>query len=414
MSVTVPACRFCSSSLDHTFVDLGKTPLANSYVTAEDVAGGRDAFYSLHARVCANCLLVQVDDSVPPGAIFSDYAYFSSYATSWVEHARQYASSMKDRFGLGPDSMVVEVASNDGYLLQHFKNMKVPVLGVEPAVNVARKAESIGVPTRVAFFGQQVAEGLASEGYRADLTAANNVLAHVPGTLDFVKGFAAILKPEGVSTFEFPHILNLIRDVQFDTIYHEHFFYLSLVAVEKIFTAAGLRVFDVEELPTHGGSLRVYACRDGASHTEGARVSALRDKEHAAGLDKLRGYEGFAPRVEAVRRSFLAFLDEAKAQGKSVAAYGAAAKGNTFLNYCGITDTDMTCVFDRSLEKQNKLLPGSHLPIFAPERIADIKPDYLVILPWNLAAEVTTANKHICEWGGRFVVAIPDTRIIGP
>lgn len=414
MSQQTLACRFCATPLTHTFVDLGKTPLANSYVTQPDVAAGRDAFYSLHARVCSQCLLVQVDDSVPPDAIFSDYAYFSSYSTSWVEHARDYAEAMKQRFNLDENSLVVEVASNDGYLLQHFKNMGVPVLGVEPAANVAVKAEEIGIPTRVAFFGEEVGAALAREGQMADLTAANNVLAHVPGTLDFVKGFAAVLKPQGVSTFEFPHILNLIGDVQFDTIYHEHFFYLSLVAVERIFHAAGLRVFDVEELPTHGGSLRVYACLKAANHTEEPGVEAVRAKERTAGLDTLKGYEGFAPRVEAVRSSFQAFMQQAKADGKSVAAYGAAAKGNTFLNYCGITHDDMVCVFDRSLEKQDRLLPGSHLPIHAPERIADIKPDYLVILPWNLEAEITKANRHIGDWGGKFVVAIPETRIIDP
>jgi SAM-dependent methyltransferase len=414
MTDTPPACRFCATPLTHTFVDLGKTPLANSYVTPEDVAAGRDAFYSLHARVCENCMLVQVDDSLPPDAIFSDYAYFSSYSSSWVEHARKYAVAMKERFELGPQSLVVEVASNDGYLLQHFKKMHVPVLGVEPAANVAVKAEEIGIPTRVAFFGEEIGAALSREGKSADLTAANNVLAHVPGTLDFVKGFAAILKPEGVSTFEFPHILNLIREVQFDTIYHEHFFYLSLVAVEKIFDVAGLRVFDVEELPTHGGSLRVYACLKSAGHKESPRVAALREKESTAGLDRLSGYEGFAPRVEAVRKGFLEFLKQAKADGKSVAAYGAAAKGNTFLNYCGVTDSDMVCVFDRSLEKQNKLLPGSHLPIRAPEEIPEVKPDYLVILPWNLEAEITGDHKYIGEWGGKFVVAIPQTRIISP
>ncbi|MGE3246660.1 MAG: methyltransferase domain-containing protein [Beijerinckiaceae bacterium] len=414
MTDKAPACRFCGTELTHTFVDLGATPLANSYVTAEDVAAGRDASYSLHTRVCPQCLLVQADDSVPPDAIFSDYAYFSSYSASWVEHARRYAVAMKERFSLGPQSLVVEVASNDGYLLQHFKAMGVKVQGVEPAANVAKKAEGIGIATRVAFFNEAVGAGLARDGKSADLTAANNVLAHVPGTRDFVKGFAAILKPEGVSTFEFPHILNLIEDVQFDTIYHEHFFYLSLVAVERMFDAAGLRVFDVEEVPTHGGSLRVYACLKTASHEESPRVEALRAKERAARLDSLAGYEGFAPRCEAVRTDFLAFMAKAKAEGKTVAAYGAAAKGNTFLNYCGVTDKDMVCVFDRSLEKQGFLLPGSHLPILAPERIGEIKPDYLVILPWNLAKEITQSMKEIAAWGGKFVIAIPHTHIVEP
>ena len=406
-----PTCRFCATPLTHTFVDLGQTPLANAYVTQDDVRAGRDRAFPLHARVCEKCFLVQVDDSVPPDAIFSDYLYFSSYSDSWVEHARRYAAAMQERFALGPQSLVVEVASNDGYLLQHFKKMNIPVHGVEPAANVAVAAEKIGIPTTVAFFGEATARKLLAEGRAADLMAANNVLAHVPGTLDFVKGFATLLKPEGVATFEFPHVLNLINEVQFDTIYHEHFFYLSLVAVEKIFAAAGLRVFDVEELPTHGGSLRVFACRSGAAQPESQRVEALRQKERAAKLDSLEGYEGFDPKVREVKRGFLAFLEQANKEGKRVAAYGAAAKGNTFLNYCGINDADMICVFDRSLEKQNHLLPGSHLPILAPEKIREIKPDYLVILPWNLAREISTSHAYIREWGGRFVIAVPQIKV---
>lgn len=406
-----PHCRFCDTALGHTFVDLGATPLANAYVTAADVAAGRDRAFPLHARVCSQCFLVQVDDSVPPDAIFSDYLYFSSYSDSWVEHARRYAVAMKERFGLGAGAMVVEVASNDGYLLQHFKALGVPVHGVEPAANVAVAAEKIGVPTTVAFFGVETARKLVAQGFSADLTAANNVLAHVPDTKDFTKGFEILLKPEGVATFEFPHVLNLINEVQFDTIYHEHFFYLSLVAVERIFDAAGLRVFDVEELPTHGGSLRVFACRKAASHGETPRVASLRAKEHAAGLDTLKGYTGFDPRVREVKRGFLAFLDQAKREGKTVAAYGAAAKGNTFLNYCGVAERDLTCVFDRSREKQNHLLPGSHLPILDPAEIRRVKPDYLVILPWNLAGEISGAHAYISEWGGRFVTAVPSIKV---
>ena len=406
-----PNCRFCAAPLTHTFVDLGKTPLANAYVTQADIDAGRDRAFSLHARVCEQCFLVQVDDSVPPDAIFSDYLYFSSYSDSWVEHARKYAVAMRERFTLGPQSLVVEVASNDGYLLQHFKKFGVPVHGVEPAANVARAAEKIGIPTTVAFFGENTAKKLAGQGLSADLTAANNVLAHVPGTLDFARGFATLLKPEGVSTFEFPHVLNLINEVQFDTIYHEHFFYLSLVAVEKIFAAAGLRVFDVEELPTHGGSLRVYACLKEASHRQSPRVEALRDKEHAAKLDSLDGYAGFDPRVREVKRGFLAFVEQAKKDGKRVAAYGAAAKGNTFLNYCGAGDKDLICVFDRSKEKQGHMLPGSHLPILDPAEIRKVKPDYLVILPWNLATEISTSHAYIGEWGGKFVTAVPEIKV---
>lgn len=408
---SVPNCRFCATPLTHTFVDLGPTPLANSYVTQADVDAGKDRKFSLHARVCPSCFLVQVDDSVPPDAIFSDYAYFSSYSDSWVEHAKRYAQAMTERFGLNKNSLVVEVASNDGYLLKHFVAEGIPVLGVEPAANVAKAAIAIGVPTDVAFFGEACAQDLVRRSHSADLTAANNVLAHVPDILDFAKGFASILKPQGVSTFEFPHVLNLIREIQFDTIYHEHFSYLSLVAVEKVFAKAGLRVFDVEKLPTHGGSLRLFACRADAQHEETQRLRDLRAEEKAAHLDSLAGYEGFAPKVAEVKRGFLAFLAKAKAEGKKVAAYGAAAKGNTFLNHCGVSNADIVCVYDRSREKQNHLLPGSHIPILAPERIGETRPDYLVILPWNLATEISGQMAKIRGWGGQFVTAIPQIRI---
>ncbi|MGD0641629.1 MAG: class I SAM-dependent methyltransferase [Roseiarcus sp.] len=407
-----PPCRFCGAPLTTTFVDLGETPLANSYVTEEDVAAGRDRRYPLHARVCGECFLVQVDEPVRPEAIFSDYAYFSSFSASWIEHARRYAEAMIARFRLGPRSLVVEIASNDGYLLQHFIAAGIPTLGVEPAANVAAAAIAKGVPTEVAFFGRAAAERLGGRGVKADLVAANNVLAHVPGIRDFVAGFALILKPDGVATFEFPHLLNLIRETQFDTIYHEHFSYLSLVSVEKIFAATGLRAFDVEEIATHGGSLRLFACRADASHRETQRLAALRAKEHEAGLDGLDAYRGFAPRVEAVKRSFLAFLARARAEGKSVAAYGAAAKGNTFLNVCGVTKADIGCAFDRSTAKQGKLLPGSHIPIFAPEKIREMRPDYLVVLPWNLIEEIKADMGFIAQWGGRFVVAVPETRVL--
>ncbi len=406
-----PRCRFCGAALTTTFVDLGKTPLANSYLNKiEDAA--KERRYPLHARVCAECFLVQVDDVETPEAIFSDYAYFSSFAASWVEHARRYAEATTARFRLGRQSLVVEIASNDGYLLQHFRSTGIPVLGVEPAANVAAAAIAKGVPTEVAFFGRATAEALAARGFRADLMAANNVLAHVPDIRDFVAGFALLLKSDGVATFEFPHLLNLIRETQFDTIYHEHFSYLSLVAVEAIFAATGLRAFDIEEIPTHGGSLRLYACREEATHGETERLMALRMKEHEAGLDSLAAYRGFAPRVEAVKRSFLAFLAKARSEGKTVAAYGAAAKGNTFLNVCGVTRAEIGCVFDRSTAKQGKLLPGSHIPILAPERIGEIKPDYLVVLPWNLLGEIKTDMAAIAQWGGRFVVAVPETRVL--
>jgi len=411
---STPGCRFCGELLTTTLVDLGETPLANSYLTQADIVAGRDARYPLHARVCGACFLAQVDDVAAPEAIFSDYAYFSSFATSWVEHARRYAEAMIARLRLGQHSLVVEIASNDGYLLQHFIAAGVPSLGVEPAANVAAAAIAKGVPTEVAFFGRATARRLVESGVRADLIAANNVLAHVPEIEDFVAGFALLLKSEGVATFEFPHLLNLIREAQFDTIYHEHFSYLSLLAVETIFAAAGLRVFDVEELPTHGGSLRIYVCRAESSRGETNQLMALRLREHEAGLDSLSAYRGFAPRVEAAKRSFRAFLDRARAEGKSVAAYGAAAKGNTFLNVCGVTSADIVCVFDRSTAKQGKFLPGSHIPILAPERIEEIKPDYLVVLPWNLIEEIRRNMASIAQWGGRFVVATPETRVLAP
>ncbi len=407
----LPSCRFCGEKLRHSFADLGETPLANSFVTEADVAAGRDRRYPLHARVCASCLLVQVDDSVPPDAIFSDYAYLSSYSDSWVEHACRYAHAMEKRFGLGSHSLVVEVASNDGYLLQHFRALGVPVLGIEPAQNAAKVAMARGIATEIAFFGSETAKRLVERGVRADLTVANNVLAHAPAILDFARGFAAILKREGVATFEFPHVRNLIEEVLFDTIYHEHFFYLSLLAVERVFEAAGLRVFDVEEVPTHGGSLRVYACRVHASHREAEGVRAMRRQERRARLHQLAGYQGLEPRIAAVKRDFLAFLERARKEGRTVAAYGAAAKGNTFLAFCGVTSGEIPCVFDRSREKQGRLLPGSHLPILPPERIRELKPDYLVILPWNLAGEISASMAELRQWGGRFVVAVPRLRI---
>jgi SAM-dependent methyltransferase len=406
-----PACRFCGAPLKHDFVDLGSTPLANSYVTAEEIAQGLDKSFPLHARVCDACFLVQVDAPVSSEAIFSDYAYFSSYSDSWVAHARRYADAMIERFGLGPQSLVIEVASNDGYLLQHFMARGVPVLGVEPAANVAEAARARGVPTEVAFFGKDTARRLAARGVAADLTAANNVLAHVPDIGDFVAGFAEILKPGGVATFEFPHVLNLIRELQFDTIYHEHFSYLSLVAVERVLGANSLTAFDVEELPTHGGSLRLFVCREGADRAPTPRLEAARSAERAARLDAIEGYAGFAEKVEAVKTSFLNFLARAKAEGKTVAAYGAAAKGNTFLNVCGVNANDIVCVYDRSAAKQGKLLPGSHIPIGAPATIADTRPDYLVILPWNLREEIVAQMAEIREWGGKFVIAVPETRV---
>ncbi|MCF4167502.1 class I SAM-dependent methyltransferase [Zavarzinia compransoris] len=410
MTDATPDCRFCGAPLTRTFLDLGDTPLANSYVTAADVAAGRDRAYPLHARVCDSCLLVQVDEVVPAEDIFSDYAYFSSYSAGWVAHARRYADAMTERFGLGPDSLVVEVASNDGYLLRHFVERGIPVLGIEPAANVAEVARAAGVPTEVTFFDRDSGRALAARGKRADLMAANNVFAHVPDIRAFAAGFAEVLKPEGVVTFEFPHLLNLINEVQFDTIYHEHYSYLSLVVVERVLGAVGLRVFDVEELPTHGGSLRVFACPVAAGHGEGPGLLAVRAKETAAGLDRPEAYDGFAPRVEAVRRGFLDFLAKARAEGRRVAAYGAAAKGNTFLNFCGVGAGDITLVADRNPAKQGRLLPGSHVPIVSPDELAASKPDDLVILPWNIAAEVAADMAAMKAAGCRFWIAVPEMR----
>ncbi|MDP3749222.1 MAG: class I SAM-dependent methyltransferase [Phenylobacterium sp.] len=413
--MTVPACRFCRAPLTQTFVDLGLQPLANSYLTKAQLDAGGEGTYPLHTRVCGACFLVQADDPVAADAIFDDgYAYFSAYSESWVAHAKRYAQAMAARFGLDAHSLVIEVASNDGYLLQHFKAMGVPVLGIEPTANTAQVAiEERGIPTEVTFFNDATGRALKDRGVAADLMAGNNVLAHVPDIGDFVAGFQHVLKPQGVLTFEFPHLLNLIEKVQFDTIYHEHYSYLSLLAVEQVLRANGLRPFDVELLSTHGGSLRLFCAHEASGHVETQALKDLRAREHAASLDRLSGYEGFTARVEAVRDGFLAFLAKAKAEGKVVAAYGAAAKGNTFLNYAGVTAGDIVACFDANPHKQDRYLPGSHIPVHAPARIADFKPDYLVILPWNLKDEIMGQLAYVKDWGGQFVTAAPDTKVIG-
>jgi SAM-dependent methyltransferase len=394
-------------------IDLGEQPLSNAYLTRAQLDAGSEGFYPLHARVCEACWLVQVDDPVAHDAIFDDeYAYFSSYSASWVAHARRYAEAMAKRFGLGPSSLVAEVASNDGYLLQHFVAMGVPVLGIEPTANTAAAAIAKGVPTEVSFFNAATARALAGRGIAADLMAANNVLAHVPDIADFVAGFPLLLKPEGVLTFEFPHLLKLIELVQFDTIYHEHFSYLSLLAVEKVLAAAGMKAFDVEQLPTHGGSLRLFCARVESSHGETAAIRDLRASEAAAGLDTREPYASFTPRAEAVRDGLLAFLDRAEAEGKKVAAYGAAAKGNTFLNYAHISAPRIDVVFDANPHKQGRYLPGSHVPILAPSEISTVRPDYLIILPWNLKSEVMEQMALIRDWGGKFVIAVPSIEIL--
>lgn len=405
----VPTCLGCGAPLTRTLVDLGLQPLANSYVALGETAP--EPRYPLHARVCDACLLVQVDRVVPPEHIFSDYAYFSSFSDSWLAHARAYVAMAIARFGLGPRSQVVEIASNDGYLLQYMVEAGVPSLGVEPAANVAETARAKGVPTEVAFFGLETARRLVSEGHAADLVIAKNVLAHVPDINDFTAGIAALLKPDGVHTVEFPHLLNLIAQTQFDTIYHEHFSYLSMLAVERVFARQGLRVFDVEMLPTHGGSLRVFACLENGPHARTAAVDRVLAEERAAGLDRLEGYGGFEARVQAVRAGFLAFLAAENAAGRPVAAYGAAAKGNTFLNYCGVGPGQIAFVVDRNPVKQNTLLPGSRIPVLPPEAIEAQKPMNVVILPWNLKAEIMAQLAGVRAWGGRFVTAIPRLEI---
>jgi len=403
-------CRFCGTVLEHSLIDLGHQPLANSYLRDRPADIAAEQRYPLHVKVCANCFMAQVETAIPADAIFSDYAYFSSYSASWVAHAERYAQAMIARFGIGPGSLVVEIASNDGYLLKHFRDRSVPVRGVEPAANVAAVAERAGIPTEVAFFNRETGRRLAEAGHRADLMAANNVLAHVPDIRDFAAGFPEVLKREGVATFEFPHLLRLIDGIQFDTIYHEHYSYLSLMVVERVFGDVGLRVFDVEELPTHGGSLRVFACHAQASHAETARLAAVRTMEAEARLDRIDTYLDFTPKAERVRAGFRAFLARCRAEGKTVAGYGAAAKGNTFLNYCGATACDLVCVVDRNPEKQNRLLPGTHIPVRDPAVLVEIKPDYVLILPWNIADEIVSSMGHVRDWGGRFVVVLPDIR----
>ena len=407
----VPACRFCGQPLHLSLVDLGTMPLANSYLSAEQLASPEPEF-PLHPRVCSSCRLVQVDPGATPAEIFSHYAYFSSISSSWVEHARRFASGACERWQLGRESKVVEVASNDGYLLRHFTERQVPVLGVEPAANIADAANARGIPTRNAFFGLDLARTLVSDGHAADLLVGFNVLAHVPDINDFVAGLATLLAPDGVLVMEFPHLLRMLEETQFDTIYHEHCSYLSLLAVERIFAQHGLRVFDVIEVPTHGGSLRVMACRMASTrHSDCVGAAKVRQDEAAAGLDADAAYEDFGRRVAAVRAGFCQFMQAALDAGKTIVAYGAAAKGNTFLNYCAVEQVNIAYVVDRSPHKQGLFLPGSRLPILAPERIRETRPDYVLILPWNLRDEISIEMAEIGSWGGRFVVAIPQVEL---
>ncbi len=403
-------CRFCSAPLSRVLVDLGLSPVSNSFLKEEQL-GTAEPRFPLKTFVCEECFLVQIEPFGKPEEIFDDYVYFSSYSQSWLAHAKQYAETITKKLSLGADSLVVEIASNDGYLLQYFRGLDIPVLGVEPAHTVAKAAEAKGIPTWQRFFGVETANKLAAEGKQADLLIGNNVLAHVPDLNDFVAGLAIALKPRGTITMEFPHLMQMIENTQFDTIYHEHYSYLSLVAVQRVFAAHGLTVYDVEEIPTHGGSLRIHAGHATAFASPSTRVMKLLEIERAKGYECAAAYEGFAAKVDRIRADLLRFLHEAKSERKKVAGYGAAAKGNTLLNYCAVGSDLIAFVADANPHKQSLFLPGSHIPVAAPERIFAEQPDYVLILPWNLTDEISSQLKHIRDWGGRFVTAVPALRI---
>ena len=405
------ACRFCGAPLRHTVVDLGMSPLCESYVSA-DRLNAMEPFYPLHVWVCDACFLVQLEQYVSREEIFSDYAYFSSYSDSWLDHCRRYVDQMIVHLSLTPRSRVVEVASNDGYLLQYFVARGIPVLGVEPAANVASVAVQHGVPTLVKFFGCETAREMAGEGRQADLLLGNNVLAQVHDLNDFVGGLKILLAPGGTITIEFPHLERLVADNQFDTIYHEHFSYFSLYSAERVFAAHGLTLFDVEELPTHGGSLRIYARhREESGRPLTPRLLALRERELAAGTNTLAYYASFEERVRETKRKLLDFLIGAKREGKRIVGYGAPGKGNTLLNYCGIRTDFVDFTVDRSPHKQGRFLPGTHIPIHQPDRLREARPDYVLVLPWNLKDEIMEQLAYIREWGGRFVIPIPEARV---
>jgi SAM-dependent methyltransferase len=404
-------CRFCATALHHTFVDLGMSPLCESYLRADQL-NQMEPFYPLRAWVCGKCFLVQLEEYVTPERIFSEYAYFSSYSDSWLKHAEGYTNLMIERFGLNKESCVVELASNDGYLLQYFIQKGIPSLGIEPAANVAAFAAKKGVPTLVKFFDRELARQLAAEGRAADLILGNNVLAQVPDLNSFVAGMKILLKPQGVITMEFPHLMRLMAQNQFDTIYHEHFSYFSLWTAEKIFAAHGIVLFDVEELPTHGGSLRIYGkhAEDSSKDLTG-RFAESHARECAAGVDRLDTYSDFSQQVKETKWALLDFLIHARREGKTIAGYGAPGKGNTLLNYCGIRTDFIDYTVDRNPHKHGKFLPGTHIPILPPERIRETRPDYLLILPWNLKNEIIEQNSFIREWGGQFIVPIPQVRV---
>jgi SAM-dependent methyltransferase len=405
-------CRFCHAPLRRTFVDLGMSPLCESFLTAEQL-NRMEPFYPLRVLVCQQCYLVQLDEYVSPEHIFTEYAYFSSYSDSWLKHASRYVDMISQRLGLGGSSLVVELASNDGYLLQYLVRKGIPVLGVEPAVNVAKVAERKGIPTLVKFFGRQTARQMVAVGQAADLVIGNNVLAHVPDLNDFVGGIRILLKPGGVATLEFPHLERLMAENQYDTIYHEHFSYFSLITVEKIFAAHGLVLFDVDEIPTHGGSIRIYLRHiEDRSKPVTRAVVKLRERELAIGLDRMETYANFAEQVIESKRALLELLTRIRREGKRVVGYGAPGKGNTLLNYCGIRTDFLEFTVDRNPYKHGRFLPGTHIPIYPPERIRECRPDYILVLPWNLKAEIMAQLGYAREWGAQFIVPIPQATII--
>jgi SAM-dependent methyltransferase len=406
-----PLCRACGEPLALELADLGSSPLANSYLEPEALAAP-EAFFPLCVYVCTGCWLAQLPECATPESIFSDYSYFSSYSDTWLAHARDYVAMATERFALGAGSQVVEVASNDGYLLRWFAARGIPALGIEPAANVARAAEALGIPTLVRFFGSALARELSAAGSRADLLLGNNVLAHTPALNDFVAGMKQLLAPGGAITMEFPHLVRLVEGNQFDTIYHEHFSYFSLLAVERVFARQGLALFDVEELATHGGSLRIYAQHAGdGPHPVSGRVGELAARERALGLETADYYRAFAEQVRETKRGLLEFLIAARRQGKTVVGYGAPAKGNTLLNYCGVRTDFLDYTVDRSPHKQGRFLPGTRIPIHGPERIFATRPDYVLVLPWNLRDEIAGQMAAVRDWGGKFVVAVPEVEV---
>jgi len=409
----MPACRFCQSQLKYVVVSLGKSPLSNSYLSEKQLHQA-EPFYPLEVYVCEKCFLVQIEEVLSPKDIFSsNYAYYSSYSESWLQHCREYTVMMINRFGFDKDSLVVEIGSNDGYLLQYFKQHNIPVLGIEPASNTAEAAKKIGVPTDITFFDTSYAKRMMESGKLADLIIGNNVLAHNPNLNDFVNGLRIALKSNGVITMEFPHLLQLMESNQFDTIYHEHFSYFSFLTVEKVFAAHGLTLFDVEELPTHGGSLRIYARhQEDKTKSISDRVYGLKQREIDAGYADINYYLTFGEKVKATKRDILRFLIQAKEEGKTIVGYGAPAKGNTLLNYCGIKTDFIDYTVDRNPYKQGHYLPGSHIPIEAPDKIRETKPDYVIILPWNLKDEIMEQMAFIRGWGGKFVIPIPKVMVL--